>query len=149
MGRIATKRNDSTPESPRYDVIVWGTVSRDANLTFTKSKEIPKVQFGISYDKKTFMNCVALDDKPATRVAADLQKGDAVLCVGVWSSREYTDKNGEKKTWAELVCDLVIKQPDVFYAQSSGEEDNSGEPGTNAAGDDTSEYEDSDYELTI
>ena len=107
MGRIATKRADSTPENPKFDVVVWGTVSKDAELTFTKQQEIPKVSFGVSYDKKTYMNCITLKDTPTARVAADLRKGDTVLCMGVWSSRKYRGRDGNEKTWAELLCEVV------------------------------------------
>ena len=149
MGRIATKRADSTPENPKFDVVVWGTVSKDAELTFTKQQEIPKVSFGVSYDKKTYMNCITLKDTPTARVAADLRKGDTVLCMGVWSSRKYQGRDGNEKTWAELLCEVIIRQPDVFYAQ---DDENAGvgpEGGTSGAAGDTYEYEEPDYELTI
>lgn len=149
MGRIAIKRADSTPENPKFDVVIWGTVSKDAQLTFTKQQEIPKVTFGVSYDKKTYMNCITLKDTPTARVAADLRKGDMVLCAGVWTSREYQGRDGQKKTWAELLCDVIIRQPDVFYGQSEEVAEGNSDAGTTGDGGDTYEYEEPDYELTI
>lgn len=149
MGRIATKRADSTPENPKFDVVIWGTVSKDAELTFTKQQEIPKVVFGVSYDRKTYMNCITLKDTPTARVAADLRKGDTVLCMGVWSSRTYRGRDGNEKTWAELLCEVIIRQPDVFYGQDETSGENQQEDGTSADASDTYEYEEPEYELTI
>ena len=149
MGRIATKRADSTPENPKFDVVIWGTVSKDAELTFTKQQEIPKVVFGVSYDRKTYMNCITLKDTPTARVAADLRKGDTVLCMGVWSSRTYKGRDGNEKTWAELLCEVIIRQPDVFYGQDETYGENQQEDGTSADASDTYEYEEPEYELTI
>lgn len=149
MGRIATKRADSTPENPKFDVVTWGTVSKDAQLTFTKQQEIPKVTFGVSYDKKTYMNCITLKDTPTARVAADLRKGDTVLCMGVWSSRKYRGRDGSEKTWAELLCEVIIRQPDVFYGQADENAPVPSGNGTSEAEADTYEYEEPDYELTI
>ena len=115
--------------------MIWGTVSRDAKLEFTKMKNIPKVTFGVAYARKTFMNCLTLGDGDETAVAARLEKGDKVLCAGVWSSREYTTQEGEKKTWSELRVDMVIPQ-----AAFSGETEE-GPQGEEEAPEETGDYE--------
>lgn len=89
-------------------MICTGSVSRDARTGETPQKHTPKVEFGVAYDSKMFMNVLAMGDRAATRLAACLEKGDDVLAVGTWRQRPYTTKDGEKKVWSELRADHVI-----------------------------------------
>lgn len=89
-------------------MICTGSVSRDARTSETPQKHTPKVEFGVAYDSKMFMNVLAMGDRAATRLAACLEKGDDVIAVGTWRQRPYTTKDGEKKVWSELRADHVI-----------------------------------------
>lgn len=84
------------------DMILWGEVSRDASLSYTRNKNAPKVEFGVRYGDKKFMNVAAIGDYPQTAIASRMEKGDFVLCAGIWEERPYKNKNGENKTWCEL-----------------------------------------------
>lgn len=83
-------------------MILWGEVSRDASLSYTRSKNAPKVEFGVRFESKKFMNVVSIGDCPQTATASRMEKGDFVMCAGLWERRPYTNKNGEDKTWSEL-----------------------------------------------
>ena len=89
-------------------MICTGSVSRDAKVGEIPKNHIPKVEFGVGYDSKQFMNVCAVGDRAATKLAACLEKGDAVAVVGIWSQRPYTTRDGEKKVWSELRADHVM-----------------------------------------
>lgn len=89
-------------------MICTGSVSRDPRIGAIPKNNLPKAEFGMAYDSKMFMNVLAMGDRAATRLAACLEKGDDVLAVGTWRQRQYTTKEGEKKTWSELRADHVI-----------------------------------------
>lgn len=84
-----------------------GSVSRDAKVGEIPKNHIPKVEFGMGYDRKQFMNVCAVGDNAATKSSACLEKGDAVHVVGTWSQRPYTTRNGEEKIWSELRAEEV------------------------------------------
>lgn len=89
-------------------MICTGSVSRDAKVGEIPKNHIPKVEFGVGYDSKQFMNVCAVGDNAATKLSACLEKGDAVCVVGTWRQRDYTTRDGEKKVWSELRADHVI-----------------------------------------
>ena len=89
-------------------MICTGSVSRDPRIGETPKNGTPKVEYGIGYDSKQFMNVCAVGDNAATRLSACLEKGDAVCVVGTWRQRPYTTKDGEEKVWSELRADLVL-----------------------------------------
>ena len=89
-------------------MICTGSVSRDAKVGEIPKNHIPKVEFGMGYDSKQFMNVCAVGDNAATKLAACLEKGDAVAVVGTWRQRPYTTRDGEAKVWGELRADHVI-----------------------------------------
>lgn len=89
-------------------MICTGSVSRDAKVGEIPKNHIPKVEFGVGYDSKQFMNVCAVGDNAATKLSACLEKGDAVCVVGTWRQRPYTTKDGEAKVWSELRADHVI-----------------------------------------
>lgn len=86
-------------------MMVWGELSRDPQI---KCVNKPKVEFGLKYHRKMFVNCVAWGETDTSTVMAALERGDTVLCIGQWEKREYTNKKGEKKDWSELTCEIII-----------------------------------------
>lgn len=77
------------------DRLVWGEVSRDAQLVSTKSGGY-FVKFGIcaGADKngeKKYIDCKSFL-KGVVGYAKDLQRGDPILAVGRMESREYDGK---------------------------------------------------------
>ena len=84
-----------------------GSVSRDAKVGEIPKNHVPKVEFGMGYDRKQFMNVCVVGDNAATKSSACLEKGDAVHVVGTWSKRPYTTRNGEEKIWSELRAEEV------------------------------------------
>ena len=62
-------------------MICTGSVSRDPRIGAIPKNNLPKVEFGMGYDSKQFMNVCAVGDNAATKLSACLEKGDAV-CVG-------------------------------------------------------------------
>ena len=101
---IKTREEDGS----RY-MICAGTVTREVK-TGTTAKGTPKAEFGMKYAKGEFMNVSAVGDDDVTRMAACLEKGDAVLVCGVWKTRSYTTRDGEQKEWSELHAEFVAPQ---------------------------------------
>ena len=101
---IKTREEDGS----RY-MICAGTVTREVK-TGTTAKGTPKAEFGMKYAKGEFMNVSAVGDDDVTRMAACLEKGDAVLVCGVWKTRRYTTRDGEQKEWSELHAEFVAPQ---------------------------------------
>ena len=101
---IKTREEDGS----RY-MICAGTVTREVK-TGTTAKGTPKAEFGMKYAKGEFMNVSAVGDDDVTRMAACLEKGDAVLVCGVWKTRRYTTREGERKEWSELHAEFVAPQ---------------------------------------
>lgn len=103
---ISIKTRDE--DGSRY-MICAGTVTREVK-TGTTGKGTPKAEFGMKYAKGEFMNVSAVGDDDVTRMAAVLEKGDAVLVCGVWKTRRYTTREGEQKEWSELHAEFVAPQ---------------------------------------
>jgi single-stranded DNA-binding protein len=101
---IKTREEDGS----RY-MMCAGTVTREVK-TGTTAKGTPKAEFGMKYAKGEFMNVSAVGDDDVTRMAACLEKGDAVLVCGVWKTRRYTTRDGEQKEWSELHAEFVAPQ---------------------------------------
>lgn len=101
---IKTREEDGS----RY-MMCAGTVTREVK-TGTTGKGTPKAEFGMKYAKGEFMNVSAVGDDDVTRMAACLEKGDAVLVCGVWKTRSYTTRDGEQKEWSELHAEFVAPQ---------------------------------------
>lgn len=101
---IKTREEDGS----RY-MMCAGTVTREVK-TGTTAKGTPKAEFGMKYAKGEFMNVSAVGDDDVTRMAACLDKGDAVLVCGVWKTRCYTTRDGEQKEWSELHAEFVAPQ---------------------------------------
>lgn len=103
---ISIKTRDE--DGSRY-MMCAGTVTREVKTGAT-AKGTPKAEFGMKYAKGEFMNVSAVGDDDVTRMAACLEKGDAVLVCGVWKTRRYTTRDGEQKEWSELHAEFVAPQ---------------------------------------
>lgn len=101
---IKTRKEDGR----RY-MICAGSVTREVK-TGTTAKGTPKAEFGMRYDKGQFMNVTTVGADDVTRMAACLEKGDAVLVAGVWKTRHYTTQDGEQKEWSELHAEFIAPQ---------------------------------------
>lgn len=146
MGILTAKAQDDGSRA----MLIWGRVTRDAKLEFTRNKNIPKVSFAVAYDSKKYMNCSSMGDNDKTSVAALLEKGDEVLIGGIWSSRKYMTKDGEEKTWSELKIEFIMPQGAPAASQSAIPQRDT----ANGAADneyfndsDFAELNDDDYEL--
>lgn len=106
------------------NVLIAGVLLRDAKFEYTKNSQTPKVTFSVAYGKKQYMKCVALGDRPTTLLASGLEKGDVVLCAGIWTRREYTGADGAQKNWDELLCDYIAVQQVPNMAAHEGTEMN-------------------------
>ena len=99
-------------------MVIWGKASRDMKLEYTKGSETsppkPKVTFGVAYEDKRFMNVISVGDCQQTNIAQRVRKGDYVLIAGRWSSKAYTNKDGENKTRDELRNDYIEILKDGF-----------------------------------
>lgn len=84
------------------DMLLWGEVVQDARLSYTKHKHCPKVEISVKYSRNKYMRVTSLGDYQQTAVASRLEKGDYVLCAGLWEERPYKNKDGEEKFWSEL-----------------------------------------------
>lgn len=115
-------------DGSRY-MICAGSVSREVR-TGTTAKGTPKAEFGMKYARGEFMNVTAVGDDDVTRMAACLEKGDAVLVAGVWKTRHYTTRDGEQKEWSELHAEFVAPQGVMTAALGLL----AAEPGTKPAG---------------
>lgn len=107
-------------DGSRY-VFMTGYLTRDVKTSYTVTKKIPKVMFGIAYDSKQFMNVLCLGDEPVTRFASCLERGDTVFIAGKWTSKVYTTKDGEEKTWTEVKADFISLQSDIQSAAAPEE----------------------------
>ena len=126
--RPLVNRVEQDPKDPKrkfcQSMVIWGKVTRDAKLEYTKGSETappkPKVTFGVAYgDKgaendKKFMNCISIGECYQTDLAQRVRAGDYVLIAGRWSSKEYTNKDGEQRTWNELRIEHIEILSDGF-----------------------------------
>lgn len=83
------------------DVEIRQTQSELAVVSFTLAVKRPRTK-----DVTDFINCVAWRQQ-AEFLNKYFKKGDPVEVVGTLTSRTYEDKNGNKRTAFEVVCDEV------------------------------------------
>lgn len=93
-------------------MMAWGTVVEDAQVSIVNRK---RVAFTIRTHRKVFQNCVVWGEGDASNIASSLEKDDVVLVFGIWGEREYTNKNGEKKLYNDLKCEVIISMPLLNY----------------------------------
>lgn len=92
-------------------VNITGRVTNDIELkttqqgtsvcSFTVAVDKPAVK-----DKTDFIDCVAWRQK-AEFLSKYFAKGDGIEITGVLTTRNYEDKNGNKRKAVEVVCDQV------------------------------------------
>lgn len=97
-------------------ITVVGNVTRDPELRYTQSGKAT-VNVGIAVNRRyqvngewqeqtSYMNVVAWDQL-AENIAASLNKGTRVLVTGRLDIREYTDREGAKRTAVDIVADEI------------------------------------------
>ena len=97
-------------------ITVVGNLTRDPELRFTNAgKGVTTLGIAVSrryqvngewQEQTSFMN-VAAWDQLGENVAASLHKGTRVLVTGRLEVREYTDRDGNKRTAVEIVADEI------------------------------------------
>ena len=93
-------------------VILMGRLTKNPELRVTNSgKNVTSftiaVDTGFGEDKKTdFINCVAWNKK-AEFVSKYFTKGQMIIVLGRISTRDYEDKNGNKKYITEVIANEV------------------------------------------
>ena len=91
-----------------------GRMGRDPEMTYTpEGKAVTK--FSLAVDKYDFkakerrpmwLNCICFNSL-AERINTWGQKGAITAIVGELDISEYTDKDGNKRTWVSIVCSDV------------------------------------------
>ena len=110
-------------------IVIMGRLTRDPELRYTQS-QIPVASFRLAVDrdfgrgeeKQTdFIDCVAWR-QTGEFVSKYFQKGSMAVVSGRLQMRDWTDKDGNKRTSAEVVAD------NVYFGESKRRE---GEPRDN------------------
>lgn len=116
----------SKTEDGKYNIALIGRLTKDAQYSETAQKKIPKVSFSVVYGEKKYMNCVALGRGSLVKLCACLEKGDSVFLAGVWSTREFTKKDGQKDTWSEVNVEFLTVQsePNIPVNGQQEQQDN-------------------------
>ena len=95
-------------------IVIMGPLTRDPELRYTQS-QLPVATFRVAVDrdfgrgeeKQTdFIDCVAWRST-GEFVSKDFQKGSMAIVSGRLQMRDWTDKEGNKRTSAEIVADNV------------------------------------------
>ena len=93
-------------------VIEMGRICTDLTVRYTQSQK-PVTSFRIAVDdgygekKKTyFISCVAWE-RNSGLLTNHFNKGDPIIVEGKLTMREWTDKQGSKRTEAEVVADNI------------------------------------------
>ena len=95
-------------------MICTGSVSRDPRIGAIPKNNLPKVEFGMGYDSKQFMNVCAVGDNAATKLSACLEKGDGV-CV-VWSElrADHVIPLGALETLLQVPVEVFLRLADLL-----------------------------------
>jgi len=93
-------------------ITVIGNVGKDPELKYTQGgKAVVKFTVadtrGKDDQKETIWHNVVCFDEMAENVAEQVRKGTRVLIQGRFSERKYQDKDGQDRTWQEVVADEV------------------------------------------
>jgi single-strand DNA-binding protein len=97
-------------------ITVVGNLTRDPELRYTQSGKAT-VTLGIAVNRRyqvngewqeqtSYMNVVAWDQL-AENIAASLTKGTRILATGRLDIREYTDREGAKRTAVDIIADEI------------------------------------------
>ena len=95
-------------------IVIMGRLTRDPELRYTQS-QIPVASFRVAVDRDfgrgeerqtDFIDCVAWR-QTGEFVSKYFQKGSMAVVSGRLQMRDWTDKDGNKRTSAEVVADNV------------------------------------------
>ena len=95
-------------------IVIMGRLTRDPGLRYTQS-QIPVASFRVAVDRDfgrgeerqtDFIDCVAWRST-GEFVSKYFQKGSMAVVSGRLQMRDWTDKDGNKRTSAEVVADNV------------------------------------------
>lgn len=97
-------------------IVIMGRLTRDPELRYTSSN-IPVASFSVACDRDfgkgengerqtDFINCTAWRST-GEFVSKYFQKGSMIVVSGRLQIRDYTDRDGNKRTAAEIVADNV------------------------------------------
>lgn len=93
-------------------IVLLGRMTKDAEVRYTSTGKVV-ASFSLAVDRPytsedgkreaDFINC-QIWGKSAETLGNSVHKGQRVLVEGRLQIRQYTDKNGNKRTAAEVVC---------------------------------------------
>lgn len=110
-------------------IVLLGRLTKDAEVKYTSTGKVV-ASFSLAVDrpyskdgqKETdFINCV-LWGNSAELLGNSVRKGQRILVEGRLQIRQYTDKNGNKRTAAEVVCgrfEYIERRADVPAQQQA------------------------------
>ena len=112
-------------------IVLMGRLTRDPELRYTQS-QTPVASFRIAVDREysgrgderqtDFIDIVAWN-KSAEFVSKYFTKGSLIIVTGRLQMRDWTDRDGNKRTSAEVVADRVM-----FGESKRSREENAGAP---------------------
>lgn len=116
-------------------IVLMGRLTRDPELRYTQS-QIPVASiriavdrdFGRGEEKQTDFIDVTAWRQTAEFVSKYFQKGRMIVVSGRLQMRDWTDKDGNKRTSAEVVAD------NVYFGDSNRREDSGSAPGRDYGG---------------
>ena len=131
-------------------IVIMGRLTRDPELRYTGSN-IPVASFALAVDRDfgkderqtDFINCVAWR-QTGEFVSKYFQKGSMAVVSGRLQIRDYTDRDGNKRTAAEVVAE------NVYFGESKrrddGESRQGSYPAPSRAGFDSAKTKDSSFQ---
>lgn len=99
-------------------VVLMGRLTRDVELRYTQSSNIPVANFTIAVndnsgkEKKTYFFNIVAWNKTGEFVSRYFKKGQQVGIIGKITNRTFEDKNGNKKEVTEILAE------EVYFADS-------------------------------
>lgn len=104
----------------QYDVWLVGQASCDAKVEMAKDKPVTKFRMWVSSGKNRksgeFQEAFYFNVKCWGDQAKEVKKGDHVELAGYFTRNEY-EKDGQKKTWDEVVVKVnEKKEPMIQFA---------------------------------
>ena len=103
-------------------IVIMGRISHDLELRHTPSgKSVCSFTVAVDRDRKKedgsydtdWIRCVAWDSK-AEFIASRFEKGKPSVVEGRMQTRDYTDKDGNKRTATEIIA------RDIYFSLSDG-----------------------------
>ena len=110
---------------------LYGHITRDIELEIKEGSGLAIAKFGLGVsrmkkdDPSDFFNVVAFS-KTAELIADSLHKGSPILITGHMQMNKYTDKEGNKRTSADVIVDrfeFVGKKEDNNSTNSNSNSD--------------------------